>query len=197
MSKKWPPQDTGVFAVALCAFCVIDLFWLRDYASVNTSEPAGKYDIVWDEGGEVLISEAAAIAAAEANGPARWNWVAGDITYLCARPTYGLMGGVGLDPLFDYLYTDTWQPSAGVSGCYNYRRLRFRRIRSGYVPGTTYDCAMQVERRPLGGTWAAYATITATLTADSVGVISWEDDCPHAREYETWIAARTFAATPV
>jgi len=191
---EWPPQNTGLFAVAPCALCPVqDLFSLREYDSLDGLEPRGRYDIAFGQ------TEAEAIVAVETNGPAPWNVIAfgfGRFGAFCFG-SFGTMGTTDfLDPIFDYQYTDAWEASDDTPLCYEYRRLRFKRELTGLSPSTSYDVSMDVERREMGGTWAAYATLTDTIVTDSTGRLTWEDDVPHARGYETWIAARTFVATP-
>ena len=190
----WPKQNTGVFAVATCAFCEVEnLFSLREYDSLDGMEPAGKYYIGYD------TTEAQGIVAAEANGPAPWNlistgyWRWGSF---CGSSIATMTNTDFKNADLDYTFTDTWEPSDDTFSCFEYRRLRFKRELSGLNPNTAYSVSMNVERRPIGGTWAAYATLTDTVTTDATGRLIWEDDVPHSRGYETWIAARTFAAVP-
>ena len=191
----WPPQDTDLFAVAPCAFCPVeDLFSLREYDSVSGMEPMGRYYAGYGQ------TEAEGIALAEADGPAPWNVVAtGFWRYggSCGISYESLSNTIFKDIGYDYRYTDIWEAmSDDPSSCYAYRRLRFKREITGLTPSTEYNVAMNVERRVIDGTWSAYATITTAVMTDSTGRLTWEDDVPHARGYETWIAARTFIATP-
>lgn len=191
----WPKQNTGLFAVATCAFCPSeDLFSLREYDSLDGMEPYGRYDIGAGQ------TEAEAITAAEANGPSSWCLVQLGFSrwgYFCYTSFDNQICSTWQNPDFDYQYTDAWEASVDDEpGCYEYRRLRFKRERTALLPNTAYDVTMDVYRDVMGGTeWSLYATLTDTITTDATGRLVWEADVPHARGYKTWVAPRTFTAT--
>lgn len=118
--------------------------------------------------------------------------------YEAAYPGWNDWSEAFMDSGWDYNWISMYQIATPATvGWYNHMRLKFRRTKSGYTPGASYVCQMQVERTAYGmGAWTLYATMETTLTADATGTLTWEGETPFARGYETWVKARSFTATP-
>lgn len=87
-----------------------------------------------------------------------------------------------------------WDAFTGSPGVYQPKQFRIRK--NGYSPSSSYECSVEVYRKPIGGSYALYATLTDTVVSDSNGLLEFSGDVPNAEGYETWIKSDTFLATP-
>lgn len=103
-----------------------------------------------------------------------------------------------MEEFWDYYWQATYAAApAGTVGWYTHQKMKFRRTKGGFTPGVAYTCTMEVYRAPAGTyDFVLFATMETELVADATGTLAWEGETPFAREYSTWVKARSFTATP-